>query len=177
MLESSRESLAEHPDSLRDVAGGAASRLRFRDDVAMRATSSCGAARSKPRPRIDGRPSCVQSSCARRACGIRHARRLSSGSASPFRQVRRLCHVRRLRIDGAVIHRRTAGLRHALHHSPLRPAHSAVGRPCAARTPSSRLSAGTAEASFVRSSVRTGMPGYAPWPLIFLSVAPSPSFT
>lgn len=44
MLESSRESHAENPDRLGDVAGDAASRLRFRIDVPLCAGNGRGTA-------------------------------------------------------------------------------------------------------------------------------------
>lgn len=157
VLESPRESRAESSDSLGDVAGGAASRLRFRNDVALCAAPGGSTARS--RPRIDGRRTRrVRSPCTRRASGVRYARRPSSCSPSPFRQVRCLRHMRCVRVNGTAIHCHPAGVRHFLHHSPLRPAHPAVGRPCAARATSARLTVGTAEAC---SSVRTDMPGHA----------------
>ena len=79
-----REIRAEHPDHLGDVTGGAASRLRFGNDVRLCPAPGGSAIRSRSRPRIDGRRRRVQPPGTRRAREPRYARGSSSGSPSPL---------------------------------------------------------------------------------------------
>lgn len=144
MLESPRESHSETPDRLDDLAGGAAPRLRFRNDVPVRAVAGCGIARSRARSngRRCGRDECV---CTRRAHRTGRAFRSCPFEASSLRQVHRLRDMRLLRRHGAIVPCRGACIRSALHHRSFRPADSAVRRSCAPRATSSRLTARGAE--------------------------------